>query len=112
MRKHLIVFGLWGLISPIIILIVTNLTDLGGSGWSAKIFGLFWFSYLSLMALHSQGNTWDLILFMTNVIGINVLYFLFLGWLFWLGKTKNKGFYALSICILLLVWNFIYLRIF
>lgn len=111
MRKILIGFGLFGLIFPIIILVVANLTSLGGSGWSFKIFGLFWFNYISLMALHDQSSTLDLIFFLVNGIGMNVLYYLFLGWLFWLGRTKSQWFYAPSIAIWLAVWEIVYLRI-
>jgi len=109
-QKILIGFSLFGLIVPLVVLPFIWLGDGSWGSWVLGAIGLFWVTFIGTMAIHGELPIFDLIYFFSNLILFNILFYLFLGWLFWLGKSKSKWFYGLSAGIWLFPWGFIYVR--
>jgi len=64
----------------------------------------FWPNSIMLMTFHSnQFDIWTIIQ-LSIIVGINVVLYVFFGWLCWLGVSKNKKFFALPSGILLFIY--------
>jgi len=109
MRKILIGFGLFGFLVPLVVIPFIWLFPGSWESWVLSVVGLFWPTIFGTIAIHGEWSTWDLINLYSTLIFFNVLFYLFLGWLFWLGKTKSRWFYVPTVVIWLFPWGYIIL---
>ena len=109
-KKFLIRFGMAGCIIPILISAFVYGTGTYLGMWGFRIFGFFWITFFSLMAMQGAEGVFDLIFTYSAILSFNIGYYVFLGWLFWLGKTRNKLFYLALPIVIYFAWSPIYLK--
>jgi len=93
---------------PVIIYLIASYSNLEDTNIGLFVFTFLWPTFLALMMGDYLQTVFDYINFFILTIGFNVGLYLFLGWLFWLGKTRNKFYYIAPPTILFLIWNIFY----
>jgi len=111
--KRIMVFssGL-GFFIPIFLFIIASYTSLEDTDIGIFLFSFLWPSFLVMLTWGHLQTVIEYLNFFVVGVGFNVGLYMFLGWLFWLGKTKNRFYYFAPPAFLFLIWNifFGYLR--
>lgn len=108
MKKYPIWGAITGLIIPLLLLPIPQILDLAQYELVKSIYyfclPFFWPTSIALMAFHGNSFGFQEFLTLVLIVGINIGFYVFLGWLVWLGASKNKIFFTLPPAILFFIY--------